>query len=75
MLKSKELIYAALVNPGQNNAIDVLKGSSVHWDPLQIISGIFGGPAFNLSTAVVQNGEICLTMGLCLSPNFSSASI
>jgi hypothetical protein len=42
---------------------------------LQIISGIFGGPAFNLSTAVVQNGEICLTMGLCLSPNFSSASI
>jgi hypothetical protein len=24
--------------------------------------------------AVVQNGEICLTMGLCLSPNFSSAS-
>jgi hypothetical protein len=42
---------------------------------LQIISGIFGGPAFNLSMEVVQNGEICLTMGLCLSPNFSSASI
>jgi hypothetical protein len=25
--------------------------------------------------AVVQNGEICLTIGLCLSPSFSSASI
>ena len=75
MVKSKELIYAALVSPGQITAIDVLKESSVHWDPLQIISGIFGGPAFNLSMEVVQNGEICLTMGLCLSPNFSSASI
>ena len=65
---------AAEVSPGQTNAIVVLKDVSVHWVPLQIISGIFGGPAFNLSMAVVQNGEICLTMGLCLSPNFSSAS-
>ena len=71
MINSYILIYAAGENPGQITAIDVLKESSVHWDPLQIISGIFGGPAFNLSTAVVQNGEICFTMGLCLSPNFS----
>ena len=75
MLKSKELIIAAGVNPGQIKAVDVSKESSVHYYPLQIISGIFGGPAFNLSMEVVQNGEICLTMGLCLSPSFSSASI
>ena len=75
MAKLYSIIDAAGVNPGQITAIDVLNESSVHWDPLQIISGIFGGPAFNLSMAVVQNGEICLTKGLCLSPNFSSASI
>ena len=35
--------------------------------------GILGGPAFNLWTAVVQKGEICFTLGLTLSPSYSSA--
>jgi hypothetical protein len=39
-----------------------------------MISGILGGPAFNLFTAVVQNGDTYLTIGLYFSPNISSAS-
>jgi hypothetical protein len=35
---------------------------------------MFGGPAFNLQTAVVQNGDIYFTFGLDLSPRISSAS-
>ena len=69
-----EAIEDASVNPFQNIAIDVLKDVSVHWAPLQIVSGIFGGPAFNLLIEVEQKEETYLTMGLCLSPSFSSAS-
>jgi hypothetical protein len=36
---------------------------------------MFGGPAFNLVTAVVQYDGVALTNGLFLIPNISSASI
>ena len=67
-------IRVGSVNPFHHIAIDVLKDVSVHCFWLHIISGIFGGPAFNLSTAVVQNGDTYLTIGLFFSPKISSAS-
>jgi len=46
---------------------------SVHYYPAEISYGILGGPAFNLWTAVVQKGDVYLTIGLSLKPSFSSA--
>jgi len=64
-------IRVGSVNPFHHNAIDVLKDVSVHCFWLHIISGIFGGPAFNLFTEVVQNGDTYLTIGLFFNPNIS----
>ena len=53
------VMSAGSENPFHQIAIDVLKEVSVHWFCLHINSGMFGGPAFNLFTAVVQNGDTC----------------
>lgn len=53
----------------------MLKDLSVHWFYSQMISGIFGGPAFSLYTAKVQNGDIWFTIGLYISPSISYACI